>query len=75
MDKELQQYYEERFSTFSTKGWKQLLEDVRIMRDNYALISTINNLEELHYRKGQLDILEWLLSIEAISKTAYDDLL
>ena len=29
MNKELQQYYEDRFTMFTTKGWKDLVEDLQ----------------------------------------------
>ena len=30
MEKELKQYYEDRFTMFTTKGWKDLVEDIEI---------------------------------------------
>jgi hypothetical protein len=32
MNRELQDYYEERFSMCSSQGWKQLIEDVQLMK-------------------------------------------
>jgi hypothetical protein len=74
MDKELEAYYEYRFDMMASKGWHQLIEDIQIMRDNYANIASINTAEELHYRKGQLDILDWLISLKQVSETSYEDL-
>lgn len=74
MNKELEEYYTERFSMMASKGWKQLIEDAKIMRDNYANISSINTGEELHFRKGQLDILDWLLTLKEVSENAFEEL-
>ena len=74
INKELQTYYEERFSMMSTQAWHQLMEDVQIMFENYSNINTVNTVEELQYRKGQLDIIQWLLSLEDISEASYKEL-
>jgi hypothetical protein len=74
LDKELQQYYEERFSTMTTVGWKQFIEDVQALFDSYNNISTVDTHEELHKRKGQLDILQWVLTLKSVSEQAYEEL-
>ena len=74
MDRELQEYYEERFSTMSSKGWKDLIEDVEKMYEATNQISSTDNFEGFHKRKGQLDILQWLLSLQQVSEQAYEEL-
>lgn len=74
LNKELQEYYENRFELTSTQGWKDLIEDAQKMRDAYANIGGISTLEGLHYKKGQLDIIDWLLSLRAVSEEAYKQL-
>jgi hypothetical protein len=74
LQKELQQYYEDRFSTMATIGWKEFIEDVQALFDTYNNISTVDTHEELHKRKGQLDILQWVLSLKAVSEQAYEEL-
>lgn len=72
MDKELQTYYEERFSMMGSGGWKDLIVDV----DN--MISSLNNLnaiadeKTLHFKKGELSILMWLKSLKSVSEQAYE---
>ena len=60
-DKELQQYYEEQFSMFSTKGWKDFIEDQQTLYDAVDDLATIENEQTLWFRKGQLDILNLIL--------------
>ncbi len=74
MDKELQEYYENRFSTMATIGWKEFIEDVQALFNTYNNISTVDTHEELHKRKGQLDILQWVLSLKEVSEQAYEEL-
>jgi hypothetical protein len=74
LDKELQQYYENRFSTMATFGWKDFIEDVQALFDTYNNISTVDTHEELHKRKGQLDILQWVLTLKEVSEQAYEEL-
>ena len=74
MQQELQQYYEDRFSTMTTVGWKQFIEDVQALFDSYNNISTVDTHEELHKRKGQLDILQWVLTLKSVSEQAYEEL-
>ena len=64
MDKELQQYYEARFSMMSTKGYTDLLADVEVMIDERNNLMATQSLEELHFRKGQLDVLHWIRTLK-----------
>jgi hypothetical protein len=74
MNKELQTYYEERFSMMATKGWSQLLEDIDIMIEPLNNISTIEDERSLQFRKGELSILTWLKNLKEVSEGAYEDL-
>ncbi len=70
--RELQDYYEARFGLFSSKGWKDLVEDVQNMYKNYNDVSNINSTEEFWQRKGYVEFLNWFLSLEEVSKAAYE---
>ena len=74
MDRELQDYYEHRFATMSTKGWEDFIEDTQNLYDTYNKINTAESFEEFHKRKGQLDILQWILSLKDVSEQAYEEL-
>ena len=58
----------------TTVGWKQFIEDVQALFDSYNNISTVDTHEELHKRKGQLDILQWVLTLKSVSEQAYEEL-
>ncbi|CAB4241066.1 hypothetical protein UFOVP22_54 [uncultured Caudovirales phage] len=74
MELELQQYYENRFTTMATVGWSDFIEDVQSLYDNYNMVGSISTHEELHKRKGQLDILQWILSLKEVSSQSYEEL-
>jgi hypothetical protein len=74
MNQELQRYYEERFSTMSTQGWLDLMEDVDKMIEPLNNISTIADEKSLQFRKGELSILIWLKNLKQVSERAFEDL-
>jgi hypothetical protein len=74
MDKALQEYYEARFDMMSTQGWKDFIEDVEKIVEAYDKVLDIRDAEELWKRKGQLDILNWVLNLKRESETAWEDL-
>lgn len=74
MDKELQQYYEARFSMMSTKGYTDLLADVEVMIDERNNLMATQSLEDLNFRKGQLDVLHWLRTLKKLSEEAWEQL-
>ena len=74
MDKQLEKYYEERFSTMTTVGRKQFIEDVQGIFDAVDKVAPIQNEIDLFFRKGQLDILQWVLTLKESSEQAYEAL-
>ena len=74
MDKELQQYYEARFSMMSTKGYTDLLADVEVMIDERNNLMATQSLEDLNFRKGQLDVLHWIRTLKKLSEEAWEQM-
>jgi len=74
MNKELQTYYEERFSMMATQGWQDLMEDIDKMIEPINNISTIVDEKGLQFRKGELSILIWLKNLKQVSEQAFEDL-
>lgn len=73
MDKILEKYYEDRFSMFSTQGWKDLVEDVREMLNASNTLSGVTA-ENLQFKQGEISIMRWILSLEEVSGKAYEEL-
>ena len=74
MDKELQEYYEARFDMMSTKGYKDLLTDVERMIDERNNLMATQSLEDLNFRKGQLDVLHWIRTLKKLSEEAWEQM-
>lgn len=74
MTPDLKKYYEDRFTMTASQGWIDLLEDIQIMLDNYNNLTTINSVEDLYKRRGQIDILNWIKSLREVSERAYEEL-
>ena len=74
MEKELQKYYEERFSMMGSVGWKDLTIDIESMIDSLNNISSITDDKTLHFRRGEMSILIWLKNLRGVSEQAYEEL-
>ena len=75
MTPELQAYYEDRFELMSLPGWKELIKDIKVMLDVTNTLSGIDTVEKLHFRKGEISIMNWLLSLQTISEDTYAELI
>ena len=74
MTPELQRYYEDRFDLFSTPGWIDLMDDANRMFEALNNVSTIADEKSLQFRKGEISILTWLITLKEVSERAYEDL-
>jgi len=50
------------------------IEDTQQLFDTYNKINTADSFEEFHKRKGQLDILQWILTLKTASEQSYEEL-
>lgn len=74
MAPDLQKYYEETFSTFSTEGWKFFIEDMEELKKQLENMRTVSDAKELHFRQGQLDILDLILNRKQACEEVYAQL-
>lgn len=75
MDAKLQSYYENRFSMMATDGWQDLIEDAQAMFNSLNHVLSIQNETDLMVKKGQLDLLQWLINLKPASEQAYEQLM
>ena len=74
MDQETQQYYDKYFNLFQTDGWKQLIEE---LQQNALVINSVEatkDQNDLYVRKGQLNVLAYILSFENTINNNYEEL-
>jgi hypothetical protein len=74
MNKEIQKYYEDRFSMMATQGWKDLIEDLETMLASTDNLSGVNTIEQLHFKKGEVSIMNWLKNLRDASAEVYERL-
>lgn len=74
MNKEIQKYYEDRFSMMATQGWKDLMEDVETMLASTDNLSGVSTIEQLHFKKGEVSIMSWLKNLRDASAEVYERL-
>ena len=74
MQKELQDYYENRFTMMATQGWQDLLEDLNIMIEATNTLAGVDNEQQLHFKKGEMSILNWIKNLRDASAEVYDQL-
>ena len=74
MDIELQTYYENRLSMMGNKAWTDLMEDITEMMKSTNDISAIQDEKTLHFRRGEISMMRWLLSLKQVSEESYEGL-
>jgi hypothetical protein len=74
MQKELQDYYENRFSMMATQGWVDLIEDLEIMIKATDTLAGVDTEQQLHFKKGEMSILNWLKNLRDASAEVYEQL-
>lgn len=73
MTPELQRYYEQRLSMCGSDAWRDLMEDVDAM---LVATNTLDGatIENLAFKKGEISIMRWLLTLRATSEEAFEQL-
>lgn len=74
LDQETEQYYNKYFDLFGTPGWKQLIEE---LQQNALVINSVEatkDQNDLYVRKGQLNVLAYILSFETTINNNYEEL-
>jgi hypothetical protein len=74
MDKALLKYYEDQFSMLASDAWKELTKDLMDLVNNYSDIRNCDNNDMLQFRKGQLDILDFILNRKQFLEKGYEEL-
>ena len=73
MDKEDEKYVDAMFEMFRTKGWQMLMEDLSKDYSLYNSVAVTKDNEDLWFRKGQLDVLSKVTSLETQVEDMVDE--
>ena len=74
MKRELQDYYEDRFSMMASKGWQNLIEDIELMLSSTDTIRGVDTEQQLWFRKGEVSIMTWIKNLKESSTEVYEQL-
>ena len=73
MAPELQKFYDEAFTMMATQGWQDLMEDILKVKNSYDTLSSVTETHSLDFRRGQMDILNWLYGLKGSYEQTYKD--
>lgn len=73
-DKELQQFYEQRFDLFMQLGWKDLVEDFQELAKQIGDITKCNDEADLWYKRGQLEMINYIVNLQELTERAFEEL-
>ena len=74
INREDEKYYNNYFDLFRSDGWKQLTEELTQNAATINNVAMVKDAEDLFFRKGQLEVLVYLLQFEDSINNSYDDL-
>lgn len=74
MSPELQRYYEARLSMMGEPAWKDLMDDVEGMLKATNDLNSVSDDKSLYFKKGEISMMNWMLSLKQISEQAYTQL-
>ena len=67
------QFLEDRLSMMETEGWHDLIEDFKNLEDSASNINSMNSEQDLWFAKGQLHIINFLLSLNTATNLALEE--
>ena len=68
------QFLEDRLSMMETEGWRDLIQDLENLEDSVKNIDTMNSEKDLWNAKGQLYMINFLLSLYTATNLALEEL-
>ena len=75
MSQEDLEFYERRFDLFALKGWTDLIEDFEQLKKNLEDLAQISTEQDLWYRKGQVEMINYLIQLKTLTEQAYEELI
>ena len=73
MEREEEKHYQALTDMFRTEGWKVLMDELRNNAIQINSVEVTKDNEDLHFRKGQLNILAFMLNMESTVEHYIED--
>ena len=74
MTKTDEKFLEDRLGMTETDGWLDLLEDIKNLEGSIVNLDSINSEKDLWFIKGQLRVINFILSLETATTLALEEL-
>jgi hypothetical protein len=74
MPKTDEQFFIDRMSMMEHEGWLDLKEDISNLESNITNVDNINSEQDLWAVKGQLRVINFILSLETATTIALEEL-
>ena len=68
------QFLEDRLSMMETEGWRDLVQDLENLENSVSNIDSMNSDKDLWNAKGQLYMINFLLSLYTATNLALEEL-
>ena len=68
MDEIDRKFYQDRLDLFMTDGWLDLIIELQTLEKSLNDVKRLDNEKDLHYCRGQLSLLDMLLTLEETTK-------
>jgi len=69
-----QEFLKDRLEMMETNGWLDLLEEIKNLEISIANVENINSENDLYIVKGQLRVINLVLSLENVTQLALEEL-
>ena len=67
------QFLEDRLSMMETEGWRDFIEDFKNLENSASNIDTMNSEQDLWFAKGQLLMINLVLSLQSATNIALEE--
>ena len=67
------QFLEDRLSMMEPEGWRDLIQDLENLEDSVKNIDTMNSEQDLWHAKGQLLMINLVLSLQSATNLALEE--
>jgi hypothetical protein len=67
-------FLEDRLGMIETEGWLDLVEDIKNLEESIVNLDSINSEQDLWFIKGQLRLINFIISLENATNLALEEL-
>jgi|TARA_R110000787_G_C13068912_1_gene408746 hypothetical protein len=72
-EQELELYFRQMNDLFRQEGWQNLIEEMKLNLPNINSIENAKDEKDLYFRKGQLNMIGFLLNLEETTRIGQEE--